>query len=537
MIALIDNYDSFTYNIYQEISLLTDESVRVFRNDKIDLEELIKLEPGTLIISPGPGRPSEAGISLAAVKYFSGKIPILGVCLGHQVIAECFGGEIVQADRIVHGKVEPISLDGCGLFRNLPATAEFTRYHSLAAKRSSLPDCLEITAESSDKEIMGIRHKEFPVEGVQFHPESIGCLDAGRLILKNFLRYKLKPLDKKALLGKIQDGKDLTFDEASYFMDELTEGSLDPAFTAAVFSALNCKGITAEEIAGCAAVLKKKKLPVTASSPVLDTCGTGGDGKHTFNISSLAALMAAAAGVKVAKHGNRAVSSKSGSADFYRELGIRYQFSPDQSEELLNREGFAFLFAPLFHRAMAYAAPVRREMGVKTIMNLLGPLVNPAEAEYQLIGVYSDELCPIMAKAAKITGALRVMTVHSSDGLDEISPAAPSRLFMIDEKGIETDTIFNPAENGITGYSVNDLRGGGAEENAETAWRIINGEGSEAIKTACLLNAGAALMLAGDAGSIMEGYQTVSRLLAEGKVKGKVRSLITAGTLMEKENE
>jgi anthranilate synthase/phosphoribosyltransferase len=319
-------------------------------------------------------------------------------------------------------------------------------------------------------------------------------------------------------------------------MDELTEGSLSPAFTAAVLSALNCKGIGAEEIAGCAAVLKKKKQSVQASFPVLDTCGTGGDGQHTFNISSLSALIAAAAGVKIAKHGNRAVSSKSGSSDFYKELGIRYQLSPNQSEDLINSEGFAFLFAPIYHKAMAHAAPVRREMGVKTIMNLLGPLVNPADAEYQLIGVYSNELCPIMAKAAKMTGAQRVMTVHSADGLDEISPASRTRLYMIDENGIETDTFFDPSENGINGYSVEDLKGGSAAENAETARLIINGKGPEAIKTACLLNAGAALMLAGKASSIMEGYRKASGVLEAGTLKDKVEALISVSNRMEKEN-
>jgi anthranilate synthase/phosphoribosyltransferase len=185
---------------------------------------------------------------------------------------------------------------------------------------------------------------------------------------------------------------------------------------------------------------------------------------------------------------------------------------------------------------MAHAAPVRREMGVKTIMNLLGPLVNPADAEYQLIGVYSNELCPIMAKAAKMTGAQRVMTVHSADGLDEISPASRTRLYMIDENGIETDTFFDPSENGINGYSVEDLKGGSAAENAETARLIINGKGPEAIKTACLLNAGAALMLAGKASSIMEGYRKASGVLEAGTLKDKVEALISVSNRMEKEN-
>ena len=526
MIIIIDNYDSFTYNIFQEVSELTDETVKVIRNDKISVEKIKELEPSKIIISPGPGTPSEAGISIDVIRTFSGKVPILGVCLGHQAIAEAFGGRIVQASNIVHGKVEKIRLDGRGLFRNLPVEAEFTRYHSLAAEKSSLPECLEITAESSDGEIMGVRHKELTVEGVQFHPESIGCIDAGRIILKNFLRYKREPLDKKGMLNKLQEHGALSFDEAADFMDELTEGALSPVFISAILTALNSKGITPEEIAGCASVLKKKKQHIRTSLPVLDTCGTGGDGKHTFNISSFSALIAAACGARVAKHGNRAVSSKSGSADFYAELGINYNLSPEQSEKLLEEEGFVFMFAPIFHGAMRHAGPVRAELGVKTIMNLLGPLVNPADAEYQIIGVYSKELCPVMARAAKMTGVKRVMVVHSDDGLDELSPAAPARVFMIDEDGKEDDFIFDPAEAGISGFRTEELSGGSGAENAATARRLIEGGGPAAIRSACILNAGAALTAANLSGSIIEGCKMAEKALDSGAVKEKLDSVV-----------
>ncbi len=533
MIVIIDNYDSFTYNVFQELSKLTETPVQVFRNNRITVKEIEEMNPESLIISPGPGTPADAGISIEAIKHFAGKIPILGICLGHQAIAESFGGRIVSAQNIVHGKVENISLDGRGLFRNLPVSADFTRYHSLAAERSTLPECLEITAESADGEIMGLRHKDYVIEGVQFHPESIGCIDAGKIILKNFLRYKLEPLDKTALLVKVQKGEDLSRKEAADFMDELTEGSLNPAYTAAVLSALNCKGIAADEIAGCAEVLKRKKVHLETSSDVLDIVGTGGDGHHTFNISSLSALILAASGITVAKHGNRAVSSKSGSADFYREMGIRYNMSPEKSAELLEKEQFAFLFAPLFHKAMAHAAPVRREMGVKTIMNLLGPLVNPAEAAYLLIGVYDNELCPVMARAMKMLGAKRVMTVHSNDGLDEISPAAPTRIFMIDDAGVETDYIFDPKDAGIEGFTLEDLKGGLADENAVIGRSIVEGSGPAAIKAACLLNAGAAMVVTGNAESIIEGYEKAKKVLESGAVKKKLESLIRSSILLE----
>ena len=528
MIAIIDNYDSFTYNIFQELAALTSEEIRVFRNDKISPDRLESLEPSRIILSPGPGSPADAGICLEVVRRFTGKVPILGVCLGHQVIAEALGGRIIPAGSVVHGKVEKIKLDGRGLFRNLPGETGFTRYHSLAVERSALPGCLEITAESEDGEIMGLRHREYLVEGVQFHPESVGSGEAGRMILKNFLKYKREPLQKQQLLEKLQARHPLNREEAADFMDELTEGTLNPAFTAAVLSLMGSRPVTVEELAGFAGILKIKKNRVSAGPGLLDTCGTGGDGKHTFNISSLSALVAAACGVRVAKHGNRAVSSRSGSTEFYTALGIPTGLTAPEAVDLLAAEGFTYLAAPLFHGAMAHAAPVRRELGIRTVMNLLGPLVNPAETDYQLIGVYSPDLCPVLARAARKLGVKRVMTVSSDDGLDEVSPAAPTRIFLIDEAGKETDLIFNPVEAGFIGIRSEDLKGGTAEENAAAAREILAGGGSPALRAACVLNAGAALMAAGRVETVVQGASMASEALESGRAADKLQSLIRA---------
>ncbi len=185
MIVIIDNYDSFTYNIVQTIGGLGAE-VKVFRNDAVDVSFIEALKLDRLLISPGPCTPSKAGISIEAIRYFAGKIPILGVCLGHQSINEAFGGETVRAQRLMHGKTSPVSHDGKGVFTNLPNPFEAMRYHSLVANEKTLPDCLEITAQSDQGELMGLRHKELPIEGVQFHPESIMTPD-GIELLKNFL--------------------------------------------------------------------------------------------------------------------------------------------------------------------------------------------------------------------------------------------------------------------------------------------------------------------------------------------------------------
>ena len=192
MIAIIDNYDSFTYNIVQTIGGLGAD-VRVFRNDMVDVSFLEGLQPDRLLISPGPCTPSKAGISIDAIRYFAGKIPILGVCLGHQSIGEAFGGETIRAARLMHGKTSPISHDGRGVFTNLPNPFEAMRYHSLVVSEATLPACLEITAKSDQGELMGLRHRELAVEGVQFHPESIMTPD-GIQLLKNFLGSKYESL-------------------------------------------------------------------------------------------------------------------------------------------------------------------------------------------------------------------------------------------------------------------------------------------------------------------------------------------------------
>ena len=185
MLLMIDNYDSFTYNLVQYFGELG-EDVRVYRNDALTLSELAKLDPARIVISPGPGTPAQAGISLSVIREFAGKIPLLGVCLGHQSIGEAFGGKVVHARKLMHGKVSPVHHHNVGVFRGLPNPVTCTRYHSLAVERETLPDCLEVTAWTDDGEIMGLRHKTLDVEGVQFHPESI-LTEHGHDMLKNFL--------------------------------------------------------------------------------------------------------------------------------------------------------------------------------------------------------------------------------------------------------------------------------------------------------------------------------------------------------------
>jgi len=494
MIVLIDNYDSFTYNVYQYLTRLSSEEVRVVRNNEITVEELSALAPSRLVISPGPGRPEDAGISIAAIMHFAGKIPILAVCLGHQAIA--------------HGK---------GLFRTIGKKGIFTRYHSLAAEEETIPAELEVTARAEDGEIMGLRHREFEIEGVQFHPESIAA-EKGDELFKAFLAYRREGLAFSAILASLLAGKDLSRETAELFMEDLTEGSLDERQTSAILTALSSKGPAAEEIAGCASVLCRKKTPIQVSGELVDVVGTGGDGIGSFNISSMSALVAASCGAKIAKHGNRAVSSKSGSADFYEALGICIDVPPAKTAEVIEKTGFGFLYAPVYHSAMRFAAPVRRLLGVKTIMNLVGPLSNPANAQYQMIGVYDKSLMHPVARASKMLGSSRVMVVCSQDGMDEISPCDLTDVVEISSEGSVTEYTINPADFGIGGCRMEELLGGDSRENARLATEVLAGAGRKGILEAVALNAAATLYISGVVPDIAGGYSRAKEAIADGRV-------------------
>ena len=530
MYVIIDNYDSFTYNLFQYVSALTDEEVRVFRNDRVTVAELEALAPRGIIISPGPGRPEDAGVSVETVRHFAGSTPLLGVCLGHQAIGQAFGGTIVGARNIVHGKTDTISLDGRGLFRGVPSPSVFTRYHSLVVQADTLPEGFEVTATSPDGEVMGIRHREWVVEGVQFHPESIASA-MGMRILANFLDYRREPFVFRPLLQRVMAGEPLAMEQAAELMDEITEGRLPASQLAAMLVALGVKGYTAEEIAGFAAVLARKKQPLqrpAGAATVVDTCGTGGDGLATFNISSLAALVVAGCGVAVAKHGNRGVSSPTGSADLFAALGVDTGLSPAQAAAVLQRTGFAFLFAPTYHGAMRHAAGVRADLGIKTVLNLLGPLVNPAAAEFQLIGVYDGALCEPMARAARLLGVRRVLVVHGADGQDEVSVTGPTRMVEIGADDECRVSEFDPASCGIAPASLDALKGGDAAHNAALARALLGGGGRPALRDAVAVNAGAALYVAGAAPDIAAGYRRACTVLADGSAAAKLDEVVAA---------
>ena len=526
MILVIDNYDSFTFNVVQSLQMYTKQEIRVVRNDEYSVLQLAQMKPDFLVVSPGPGNPSQAGVSVEAIRFFAGKVPILGICLGHQAIGEAFGAKIVHAKNVCHGIIQDIELDGKGLFRTIGKSCKFTRYHSLVIDEKSLSSDFEVTARAKDGDIMGIRHKTLPIEGVQFHPESIAsehCKD----IFLNFINYRRENLPVADYLNQLLEKKDLTEEQASFFMENVADGTMDERVMAAILVAIQAKGVSVSEMTGCARALLKIKTPfVCEKKGLAEIVGTGGDCKGSFNISSLSAIVVASCGQPVAKHGNRAVSSKSGAADFFENLGINIMAEPEKTAALVEKTDFGFLMAPVYHAAMRFAAPVRKVLGVKTIMNILGPLLNPAGAEYEVLGVYSKSLLKDYAKAAKSLGAKRVLVVASDDGYDEISPCAKTSAYLIDEKGHETAFVIDPAKFGITDALEDELVGGSGKENAALGMEILNGKGRKTIRYAVGMNAGAVLYLSGKAKNLKEGYDMALESIDTGKALAKLNEIV-----------
>lgn len=526
MILVIDNYDSFTFNVVQSLQMYTKQEIRVVRNDEYSVVQLAQMKPDFLVVSPGPGNPSQAGVSVEAIRYFAGKVPILGICLGHQAIGEAFDAKIVHAKNVCHGIIQDIELDGKGLFRTIGKSCKFTRYHSLVIDEKSLSSDFEVTARAKDGDIMGIRHKTLPIEGVQFHPESIAsehCKD----IFLNFINYRRENLPVADYLNQLLEKKDLTEEQASFFMENVADGTMDERVMAAILVAIQAKGVSVSEMTGCARALLKIKTPfVCEKKGLAEIVGTGGDCKGSFNISSLSAIVVASCGQPVAKHGNRAVSSKSGAADFFENLGINIMAEPEKTAALVEKTDFGFLMAPVYHAAMRFAAPVRKVLGVKTIMNILGPLLNPAGAEYEVLGVFSKSLLRDYARAAKKLGAKRVMTVASDDGYDEISPCAKTHAFLIDERGHEASFVIEPSKFGITDADEDELSGGNGKENAALGMEVLNGKGRKTIRYAVGMNAGAVLYLSGKAKNLKEGYDMALESIDTGKTIAKLNEIV-----------
>ena len=422
MILLIDNYDSFSYNLYQLVGK---------------------------------------------------KIPTLGVCLGHQAICAAYGANVTYAKKLMHGKQSFISFKGNSpIFREIGEGAPVARYHSLAAAADTIPECLEVTAVADDGEIMAVQHKEYPIYGVQFHPESI-----------------MTPV-----------------------VSEIMSGATTPTQNAAFLAALSTKSTKAEtidEITGCAAAMREAATRFENDLDLLEIVGTGGDNAHSFNISTTSAFVIAASGVLVAKHGNRAASSLSGTADCLEALGANISLEPEKCHELLDKVGFCFFFAQKYHASMKYVGPIRKELGIRTVFNILGPLTNPAYPKFHLLGVY-DRL--LLMKL----GSKRGMVVYGTDKLDEISLSAPTAVCEYKDGWMKNYEI-TPEQFGFERCTKDDLLGGTPQENAAITRGILSGEIQGHKRNAVLLNAGAAIYIGGKADSMADGIKLAAELIDSGK--------------------
>ena len=332
----------------------------------------------------------------------------------------------------------------------------------------------------------------------------------------------------KEAIVKIVDKQDLTYDEAYSVMNEIMSGETSPTQNAAFLAALSTKSTKAEtidEIAGCAAAMRDHALKVPHDMDVLEIVGTGGDNAHSFNISTTSALVIAASGVKVAKHGNRAASSLCGTADCLEALGVNLDLSPEKCVELLKKIGICFFFAQKYHTSMKYVGPIRKELGIRTVFNILGPLTNPASPNMQLLGVYDASLVEPLARVLTSLGVKSGMVVYGTDKLDEISASAPTLVCEFRDGNYKTYTI-TPEQFGFTSCKKEDLVGGTPAENAAITLGILKGEDKGPKRNAVLLNAGAALYIAGKADSFENGIKLAGELIDNGAALAKLEEFI-----------
>ncbi|CAN5686650.1 anthranilate phosphoribosyltransferase [soil metagenome] len=329
----------------------------------------------------------------------------------------------------------------------------------------------------------------------------------------------------QAAIAQLLERRDLTREQARGVMDEIMRGDATSAQIGGFLVALRAKGETVPEIAGCAEAMRDHVLPVSPSrTDLVDTAGTGGDGAQTLNISTAAAIVAAAAGAAVAKHGNRAVSSASGSADVIEALGFRLELPPERIARSIDEYGFGFMFAPVHHPAMRHAAPVRRELGTRTVFNLVGPLTNPAGARAQVMGVYSPEVARTVAEVLALLGATRAFVVHGAGGVDELSPAGPNLVYEVVGEDVRERTV-DPVELGVARCQPEELRGGDPAENDEAIGRFLAGEDG-ARRNSILLNAAAAVAAAGLADDLRDGLELARQAVDAGVAAERLEQLI-----------
>ena len=533
MILLIDNYDSFVFNVAQYLGELTDEEVRTVRNDQLTLAEIRALKPSRIVLSPGPKHPKDSGICLEILKEIT-DIPILGICLGHQAFGLVHGATVKRLEVPLHGKTsvltvtEPQSV----LFKGLPQQFSVMRYHSLYVDKDTLPQELIITALSDDGVIMALQHKTKPIHSIQFHPESF-FTEYGKNILKNFLigtqavqsvqntEEKAKAYANevfKTALKKLQENQPLGDSDFKQICEVLHSKQYDIVQLGALLVLISEKSLYPESLTAFVRNILAYSTTFADPRPMIDLCGTGGDGLKTINISTTVAFIVAALGVKVAKHGNRSVTSQSGSTDVLGELGIAMESNLMKQLDSLEKNGLAFFHAPFFHNLVGEVREVRQRLGIRTVFNVLGPLLHPnTKLKYQLVGLYHEPVMRLYAETLQLLGREHALVVRGNDGLDEISICDETKIVEVKGKQILEYTIA-PEMFGFKRAFHTDIQGGTPTENAEILRRTLKGEERGAKADIVILNAMFALYTANVVKHPAEAKLLIEEALRSGKV-------------------
>ena len=533
MILLIDNYDSFVFNVEQYVKELTKEEVRCVRNDKITLEEIKKLNPSKIILSPGPKHPKDSGVCLEILKADLG-VPVLGICLGHQAIGFSFGARIKRLDDPLHGKTSFIDVKNKEpLFAGLPERFEVMRYHSLYV--DELPASLSADAVSDDGVVMALSVKDKPIFGIQFHPESY-FTQYGKKIVENFVNYKAKEEVKepkirslKPYLIKLQENIPLDDSDFEQICEIIASKEYEIVQLSALLVLISEKSLYPKSLAALAKNILKYSQTYRDDTPMIDLCGTGGDGFKTINISTTVAFILASLGIKVAKHGNKAVSSKSGSSDVLEILGVKSEKSLAKQRENLASKNLAFFHAPFFHPLVGEVREVRQRLGIRTVFNVLGPLLNPnLNLTNQLVGVYHKPVLKLYAQTLKILGRKHALVVRGDDGLDEITLCSETSVVEL-KNGEIFEYSITPEQFGFKRALHSDIEGGTPEENAKTLIRTLKGEEQGAKFDIVVFNAMFALYAADGAKSPDEAKKIVLEAINSGKAYKFYEEFIKAG--------
>ena len=500
MFLLIDNYDSFTYNLVQAFYALGHKPVVLRNDDPAVLDMAVNPELSMVCISPGPGHPADAGLCPEFLKRLSPRIPVLGVCLGHQLLGLHAGAKVEVGPCIMHGKQSEIVHDGTGMFLGLPNPMRVGRYHSLVVRADEDAENprFTVTARAPEGEVMALRYNDRPWVGVQFHPESVLTPDGLRL-LGNFPQSILgtgaETSDFSGILERLARRENLSAEMAAAGFAALMDGKMTPAQAGGFLMGLRMKGESALELAHATRAALARAVRVDGiSGTAIDVVGTGGDGRHSFNCSTASSLTLAGMGYRVVKHGNRAVSSKCGSADALEALGITLEKDPDSVAEMVKKRNFAFIFAPYFHPSFANIGPVRKEMGVRTLFNILGPMINPARPSHLLMGVARPELVELVAETLMQSPLHRAAVVCGSGNYDEVTPIGPTKMALL-HNGKVTPMMLDPQEFGIASCTVEDLAVSGKEQAVAVLKDILNGQGPRAMMDMVVLNVGLAVYL------------------------------------------